>query len=190
MTVLLRTFVISTMTLLVLGQVRAAERATALPDDLGLTATHELAPVGYQIRHPGDWRVTIDGPVSRIVEPAADGIQVVFDARDRAFMQELGLRPDATIDDLVTFNTAYFGITYAMVEQQSDATVFGAPSRRIRFVQANGVVFDAIMGFRGDLVFLLYASAPSAEAMSAFAETFAAMVESLEPASPRRDPGR
>jgi hypothetical protein len=162
----------------------AAAPPVEAQDTLVLEATQLLEAVGYSIRYPSDWSASMDGPVVRIVQPERNGIQVVFDGRGLGFMHDLGLPEGATLDELVAFNTSYFGILYSAVERETTEALFGAPARRIRFVQANGVAFDVLQGFVGDLVVLLYASAPSADALRGFDVTFETMLQSIEPVDP------
>ena len=149
--------------------------------ELAVTEIQVLAPIGYQLNYPEGWLVATDGPVTTISQPVNGGIQIVFDARDFAFMHELGLPREATLDDLVAFNAAFFEISEDVEVVTTDVTVFGAPARRTQLVLGDGRALDALQGFTDEKVFLLYASAATEAMLAAFQATFETIPEGLTP---------
>lgn len=139
-------------------------------DGIDLSETHTVRDLGFSIDYPTGWHAGTRETVTNISELEVDhkqnfgghvppqGPVIIIDHRDLQFMEEeLGLPSDASIQDLLEFNIAYFGMPEPEV---SETEIFGnralcaSSEKALEWVMKCG-------GFISDEVFLVSVKAPT-----------------------------
>jgi hypothetical protein len=153
---------------------------------LKVTEAYAIPGFGFGIDHPEGWQVETDAEtsVTRINQYRRHpdrGVRILLDYEPLETLQADGLQENPALEQLAEFNATYFDIPEEVVAAAvvSEATIFGVPSLRVRFTQADGQSVDALQGLIGESVFLLWAATPTEAHMEAFAPTWEAMLASI-----------
>jgi hypothetical protein len=169
--------------------VEQAEPAAA--EALALTETYAFPGFGFSIDYPGAWLTETRDTVTSINQvqsdldrafvdsgPPQEGVGVSFDHRDRAFMRNIGLSEDASLDDLRELNQGFFEWQEPLETQEVE--LFGAPALRVKASEGDGWSY-AYMGFANDRVFLLVFAAPTEQELDDHLATWDEMLASIQP---------
>lgn len=118
--------------------------------------TYEIPGFGYSIDYPEGWtartqgcytaftELEIDNPRAFSGSSSYEGFAVGFEHRTRDFLENLGLEEEATLAQLLAFNSSFFDWDTRDLEE---ITLFSEPAIRIA---VNGESGAAIMDFSGD----------------------------------------
>jgi hypothetical protein len=155
---------------------------------------YDVANAGFSVAYPQAWTVEATDSSIIIAESQTDIETVLESGRvdsasrnvitveyaRRADLAQHGLPLDATLEDFVSFNARYFGIT----EDSLDATptpviVFGEPAVEIRFTNGTSAKL-VVMGYLYDEAYVIVLTSPSREARDAFLPTWDALLESTQ----------
>jgi hypothetical protein len=151
-----------------------------------LPETYDIPGFGYSIDYPEGWTADTRDNYTVITEVEADnartfagsssyeGFVIGFEHRPIDFLVSLGLEQDATLEQLLSFNSSFFNW---QATEPTQISLFGEPALSITGSVQPGAV---IMGFIGDKVYLLTFTAPSDEAWAAFQPTYESMLASVE----------
>ena len=156
-----------------------------------LSETQVLQGFGHSIDYPAGWLADTQVPVTVISELVEDhqkalrqddfdgkGYQIIFDHRDMAFMEGIGLPQDPTLDDLLDLNKEFF--EWQEPIEVTEQELFGVPTYGIE-TQDGSSWGISLMGIRDGEAFLLTLGAASEEARDAFRSTWERMLESISP---------
>ena len=106
---------------------------------------------------------------------------VGFDHRGTSDPVADDLPEDATLDDLVDFDTRALG--WEEIRERSRTQLFGEPAARVQVTNASGHPVIVIQGFAHDQIYVLTFGAPTETDLEQSLPTFEAMIESLTPVS-------
>ena len=159
--------------------------------DLSLTEMHVFAGFGFSIDYPSAWFADTRESVTAISELLEDheralvegdfparGYAISLDHRPMAFMGEVGLLGDPTLDDLFKLNAQFF--EWQDQAESSEVVVFGVPALKVKGLGSNSWG-NSLMGFLDDEAFLLTIRAPSEQALDEVLPLWDRMVESIRP---------
>lgn len=180
------------ITLLVLGlffmSACSSLQGPSLSPRVELPETYDIPGFGYSIDYPEGWTADTRDNYTVISEVEADnartfagsssyeGFVIGFEHRPIDFLVSLGLERDATLEQLLSFNSSFFNW---QASEPTEISLFGEPALSITGSVQPGAV---IMGFRGDKVYLLTFTAPSDDDWEAFQLTYESMLASVKEA--------
>ena len=149
---------------------------------------------GFRIDLPSGWLAETLETVTAINELEDDhqrafsgerrrrnGYGVSLDHRALAFMNDLGLPANPSLEDLRKLNAGFFNWQEPM--EVSETVVFGVPALKVETHDGNDSWGIFFMGFLEDEAFLFGIGAPSEEALAKIMPTWTRMLESIKPAT-------
>lgn len=152
---------------------------------------YDIPGTEFSIQHPQGWQTVTEAGATLLAEtedafrgafeqdpPPLSDLTIVFDHREIAFMEAIGLTGDATLLDLFLFNVENFG--WQALGGTWSTEVLGEEALSARVKTSIGVS-EVIQGYLpgGEEIFLLQVSGPDEAALDDFDPTWDVIVVGL-----------